>query len=253
MRDIVERTLTRYNMLNPSDKILVAFSGGCDSVSLCIVLMELGYDFAVAHVNHMIRKEAEHDEEFVVQFATRHNLVCHTTRIDVPRIAAEEKISIESAGRKARYEYFELLSKQFSYTKIAVAHNKNDSCETFLHNLFRGSGLGGLCGIVPVRGNIIRPIIEVDRKTIERYVAEKSETYVNDSTNSSLEYTRNRIRHAIMPQIAEINPNFMDNICNTMEIIRANYDYLMKSVSGIVEMKDGNAIIDKKTGLVGKI
>ncbi len=245
MLSTVEKTILKHCMINESDKILVAFSGGCDSVSLCLALMELGFDFAVAHVNHMIRKEAEHDEDFVVQFAARHNLVCHTTRIDVPLIAKERKISLESAGRMARYDYFDLLASQFSYTKIAVAHNKNDNCETFLHNMIRGSGLGGLCGIPPVRDNIIRPLIDVDRKTIERYVRQKNETYVTDLTNESVEYTRNRIRHTVMPHILEINPGFMDNLCKTMEILRSDNNYLVSCARNIVEKLKDRAVIDK--------
>ncbi len=233
----VLNTINEYNMLNKDDKVLVAFSGGCDSVCLCLALIEMGINFSVAHVNHNIRVEAKRDENFVVNFAKRYNLKCYIKSENVTEIAKKEKISLESAGRNVRYKFFEELCEKHDYNKIAVAHNKNDNCETFLLNLVRGSGLNGLTGISPVRGKVIRPLINVERSEIERFVEEKGESYVTDKTNFENDYTRNKIRNIIIPEFLTINENFINNISNTIKIANESVDFI-DSMAGMLIVND---------------
>ncbi len=245
MLEIVKNTISQNNMLGANDKVLVALSGGCDSICLSLVLMELGYNIAVAHVNHSIRQTASRDENFVMEFASRYNIPYHITKINIPEIAKQTKTSEETAGRTARYEFFEKICDEYGYTKIAVAHNLNDVCETFLMNVLRGSGIKGLCSIPKVRGRVIRPLINVSRQMLEQYVHSKGEEYVEDETNMLTEYTRNKIRHNVMPRLYEINPSFMKNMLRTVEILTEYSEYITNNAQNVVEKKKGISVIDK--------
>ena len=246
MLEIVRKTIAENNMLSKDDKILVALSGGCDSISLSLSLMELGYNIAVAHVNHCIRDTAERDENFVVDFATKYNIPFHITKINVPEMAKTLKISEESAGRKARYDFFEQICSEYGYNKIAVAHNLNDTCETFLMNLMRGTGIKGLCGIPKVRGKIVRPLIEVPRLVAEQFVKSRNEEYVEDETNMLTEYTRNKVRHNIIPEFLEINPKFMENLSRTAKILSEDSEFITKCAEDNVEKKKNFSMISKE-------
>ena len=245
MLEIVRKTIAENTMLRKDDKILVALSGGCDSVALSLSLMKLGYNIAVAHVNHSIRATAERDENFVVDFATKYNIPFHITKIDVPKIAENMKISVETAGRNVRYEFFENVCLEYGYNKIAVAHNLNDTCETFLMNLMRGTGIKGLCGIPKVRGNIVRPLIDVPRSAIEQFVKSHNEEYVEDETNMLTEYTRNKIRHNVIPLLTEINPKFMENVSKTSKILAEDSEFITKCAEDNVEKKKNYSIISR--------
>ena len=222
----------------------MALSGGCDSVCLCLVLKELGYEVGVAHLNHNIREEAKYDEQFVKEFAKRHGFECYVKSVDIKKVAAEEKISLESAGRKARYDFFEELLKEYSYSKIAVAHNKNDNCETFLLNLTRGSGLKGLTGIPVKRDKIVRPLLFTERKEIEKFVSEKGESFVTDKTNFENDYTRNKIRNIFIPQFLEINENFTEGLSNTIKIADESVKFLDSCAAPFVKTSGGEARIE---------
>ncbi len=244
MLNKVQKTINEYSLLEKGDKVLVALSGGCDSVCLCLALKELGCNVGVAHLNHNIRDDAKRDEDFVKEFAQRHNFECHVKSVDIVKLAEEEKISLESAGRNARYSFFEELCDKYSYNKIAVAHNKNDNCETFLLNLIRGSGLKGLTGIPVKRGNIVRPLINTDRTEIEKFVAEKGESFVTDKTNFENDYTRNKIRNIIIPKILEINDNFIDGLSNTIKIADESVKYIDLEAVKIIEFENDTAKIN---------
>ncbi|MBR4030614.1 MAG: tRNA lysidine(34) synthetase TilS, partial [Clostridia bacterium] len=175
----IEDTIKKYQMFSLKDKILVAFSGGCDSVCLALCLNKLGYNIALAHVNHGIRKTADNDEKFCVEFAKKLNIPIFISKPDVTKYALDNKISVETAGRILRYEFFYSLNE---YNYIATAHHKNDLAETVLQHLVRGTGCKGLTGIIPVRDNIVRPLIELDRAEIEDIVSSLNEEYCTDST-----------------------------------------------------------------------
>lgn len=219
MLDKVKKTISDNNMISENDKVLVALSGGCDSVCLCLVLKELDIDFSVAHLNHSIREEADSDQEFCENFATKLGVDFYSKKIDIPLVAKQKGISEEVAGRNARYEFFDNLCKEKDFSKIAVAHNLNDNAETVLLNLLRGSGLKGLCGIPKTRDNIIRPLIDVLREEIEEFVKSKNQDFVTDKTNFSDDYTRNKIRNNVINKLVEINPSALSNISKTTEIL----------------------------------
>ena len=228
MLDKVKKTISDNNMVSDDDKLLVALSGGCDSVCLCLVLKELKIPFVVAHLNHSIRDEADADEEFCRNFAKKIGVDFYSEKVDIPLIAKQDGISEELAGRNARYDLFYRLCKENSFTKIAVAHNLNDNAETVILNLLRGSGLKGLCGIPKTRDNIIRPLIDVSREEIEKYVESKKQDFVTDKTNFSDDYTRNKVRNNVINKLIEINPAALSNISKTTEILTSDDMYFEK-------------------------
>ena len=174
----VEKYMEQYHMIKRGDRIVLGVSGGADSISLFFVMVGLckkyNIDIVVVHVNHGIRGEdAKRDEEYVQRLCERHGVPFECVRVNIRELAKQEKMSEEEAGRKVRYEAFANVAKKYGCNKIAVAHNQNDVSETVLLNMFRGSGLKGLVGIEPVRGNVIRPLLCVKRSEIETYLLER--------------------------------------------------------------------------------
>ncbi|NLA77789.1 MAG: tRNA lysidine(34) synthetase TilS [Clostridiales bacterium] len=203
--------IRKYAMTAAGDRVIVGLSGGADSVSLLHFLNSnkalLNIEVCAAHVNHMIRgAEAQRDEDFVRRLCETQNVKLEVLHFDVPAESRRTGEGLEECGRRVRYEFFASLSDE--KTKIATAHNLNDSMETFIMNFCRGASLKGLCGIPPVRGNIIRPLVFTPRSEIEEYCAWNGLEYVTDSTNSDCEYTRNKIRSELIPVMLEINPSF---------------------------------------------
>ena len=213
-------------MLAPHDRVLAGVSGGADSVCLTLVLKELGYELAVAHVNHGLRGPAsDEDETFTATLAHRLALNFFTRRVLL--IGG----NIEAAGRDARKEFFNELVKQHGFTKIAVAHTRNDRVETFLLNLLRGAGSAGLASMPPVSETTIRPLIDISREEVEAYLAEQNQTFQTDASNFDLGLARNRLRHVVVPQIAsEFNPNLIETLSRTVEILEAE-DAWMRSLT----------------------
>lgn len=220
------------SMVNSGDAIVVGVSGGADSVCLLLALHELkdklGISRLVAvHVNHMIRgEEADEDEEFVRELCDKYKIEFISYHKDIPVYAAASKLTIEEAGRIFRYECFEKALEENACNKIAVAHNKNDLAETVIFNMIRGTGLKGMSGIMPVRGNVIRPILGMTRGNIEEYLARKEQNFRVDSTNSQLDYTRNKIRHVIFPAMEDINSGALKHICQIAEEAKRSYSFI---------------------------
>ncbi len=207
MIDKIKNTIKKYDMLSYDDRIAVAFSGGADSTALLDILHKEGYRVAAIHVNHMIRgAEADSDEEFCRQFCKARDIPFFCHRIDVPAEAKKSGEGLEEAARRLRYSAIEKTVGKQDITRVATAHHADDNAETVIFNIVRGSGAKGGCGIPPVRDIYIRPLIEVTRNEIATYCKEISLDYVTDSTNLSTDYTRNYIRHEIMPRLREINP-----------------------------------------------
>lgn len=197
-------------MINTGDRVVAALSGGADSVTLLNVLNSIKEKYNLtlyaAHLNHGLRgAEADNDEKFCKILCENYNIRLFVKHINVAALASEQKISEELCGRQERYSFFDSLSKELG-AKIATAHTASDNAETLLFNLCRGSSIAGAAAIPPKRGNIIRPLIELTRDDIEAFCEENSLAYVTDSTNLSDDYTRNKIRHNIIPVIKEINP-----------------------------------------------
>lgn len=204
------RAIERHQMLHPGDTVLVALSGGADSMALLHVLYELKEEYNIniiaAHFNHGIRgEEAKRDENFCVEVCENLGVQIFVGSADIPALAKENGLGVEECGRKERYAFFERTVPE---AKIATAHTLSDCEETFLFNLARGASLKGLGSIPPVRDNIIRPLIYCSRDDVEKYCADNAIPFVTDSTNLSDEYTRNGIRHNIVPQLKKINPSF---------------------------------------------
>ena len=246
MRNKVYNTVKKYNMINKGDTVLVALSGGADSVSLLHVLLSLKNEFdcriIAAHVNHMIRgEEAERDENFVRNLCDKFDVPLKTARINVPEISKQTGESEELCGRRLRYEFFNMTAPE---AKIATAHNLNDCAETFFLNLARGTGLNGLTGIPPVRENIIRPIIECERKETEQYCKENGLEFVTDSTNLSDNYTRNKIRHKILPVMNEINPSFFSVFLRNTDSLKDDMIYIDKRTDSAYNLIPDKTRID---------
>ena len=212
MRAEVLAWMQAQRMTEPGDTVVCAVSGGADSVSMLHVLLSLqdtlGIRVEAAHFNHHLRgAESDRDEHFVRQLCLEHRVTLHTVHFNTEQEAKERHISIEMAARELRYAWFEKTREACSAAVIAVAHHQDDSVETLLLNLIRGTGINGLRGIRPRNGHIVRPLLCLDRKEIVGYLESIGQAYVTDSTNLQDEYTRNKIRLNLLPMMQEINPS----------------------------------------------
>lgn len=213
----VEHYIKQEGLLDVNDKVLVALSGGADSVALLRLLLSLGYTCEAAHCNfHLRGKESDRDEAFVEELCRQHQITLHRIHFDTTGFAAEHGISIEMAARELRYNWFNELAATKNMNKIAVAHHRDDSIETLLLNLIRGAGLNGLLGIKPINSMVVRPLLCIGRKEIIDYLNEIEQPYVTDSTNLQDEYTRNKIRLNLIPLMEEINPSLKEGLTTTM-------------------------------------
>ena len=233
MINAVLKTIQKYNLISPKDKIVLGVSGGPDSLFMLDILnklkKELDIELVVAHINHKIRIEADEEEEFVKRFCEKIGVEFYSKRIEVEKYANNNKIGLEEAGRKVRYEFFEEVCNKTGASKIAVAHNKNDKVETMIMHMLRGSGISGLQGIQPKANKIIRPIIEIERKDIEKYCEEQNLEPRIDKSNQDNTYTRNKIRNIVIPYInQEFNPNFIETMTRLSELITEENAFLNK-------------------------
>ena len=206
MKNKILQTINKYNLIQSGDSIVIGVSGGPDSICLLHILnelkQELNFKIYVAHINHMIRKEADEETEYVKEFCKNIGVECFVKKINVVKIAKESKMGTEEAGRKIRYNFFEEVLKNTNSNKIATAHNNNDKVETIIMNILRGSGISGLKGLDPIRENkFIKPLIEVSREEIETYCEENKLNPKIDKSNSENIYTRNKVRNTVIPYI----------------------------------------------------
>lgn len=227
----VKDTVLQYNMLSDCNKIIVAFSGGADSTALLFSLKkletELGITVEACHVNHNLRgEESDNDQLFAENFCKKLNLPLHTISVNVKENKKKHQ-STEECARDLRYDFFERLAKEHC-AKIATAHTASDNAETVLINLTRGTALKGLCGIPPVRDYLIRPLINVTRQQVEEYCEENCLPFVTDKTNFSADYTRNRFRLEIIPEICKINPSFHSGISRMTAALSDDSRFLEK-------------------------
>ena len=230
-REKVFAYIKTHQMLQAGDRVVAGVSGGADSVCLLFLLLEwqkeCPIDIAVVHVNHGIREEAGEDARYVEKICADRKLPFFLTQADVRDRARREKCSEEEAGRRTRYEAFEDAAEKWGATRIAVAHNSNDRSETQLFHLFRGSGIRGLASILPVRDRIIRPILCLERWEIEEFLRQQGISYCKDATNDEDAYTRNRIRHHILPYAEQnIAKGCVSHMNQTAELLAETEDYL---------------------------
>ena len=212
----VQKFIEEKNLFTLKDKILVALSGGADSVALLRILLSLGYSCECAHCNfHLRAEESDRDELFVRTLCEKHSIPLHVIHFDTETYAKEHHLSIEMAARSLRYEWFEKLRKDREAAVIAVAHHRDDSVETFLLNLIRGTGIDGLKGIPHTNGHVVRPLLQASRDSILAYLQDIGQDYVTDSTNLQDEYMRNKIRLNVLPLMKELNPSVLETIQET--------------------------------------
>ncbi len=229
--DKVRCTIEKNGLISNGDRIICAVSGGADSVCLLHTMIALRseYDLKlyIANVNHLIRgKESDEDSNFVRAIAKASGIELFYREYDVVKIAAERKIGEEECGRVLRYEFFEEISKSLGGAKIATAHNLNDNAETVLFRLVRGTSAKGLCGIIPKRDNVIRPLLDVSRSEIEKYLKSNSLTWREDSTNSIPIYARNKIRLNVIPVLREISSSADEKIVSAAKFISEDSSFI---------------------------
>lgn len=211
--------IDQENILLPEQRVLLAVSGGIDSMVLADLFSNTGFDFGVVHCNFGLRgKDSDHDESFVADWAARHQKKYFSKRFDVNNLVNSGK-SIQMAARELRYAWFQELLKQHNYHFIATAHHANDSIETFLFNLSKGTGLKGLRGIMPRQGYIIRPLLFASRQQIEAYAHDHKIQWREDVSNATTKYSRNLIRHKVVPVLQSINPSLEATFLNTQKRI----------------------------------
>lgn len=235
----VKTTIKKYDLIKNGDNIVIGVSGGPDSMTLLNVLIklkkELNFKITVAHVNHMIREEAEEETKYVKNFCKENNIECFVKKEKVEELAKSNKIGTEEAGRTVRYAFFEEVLEKLNANKIATAHTANDNAETVLMNIIRGSGTAGLKGIEPIRENkFIRPLIECTRDEIEEYCENEHLEPKIDRTNSQNIYTRNKVRNMLLPYIKEnFNPNIITSLNRLSELAKQENYFFEKKVEEI--------------------
>lgn len=214
----VKDYIKKNNLLNSNDLYLVALSGGADSVALLLLLDEMGCQLHAVHCNfHLRGEESDRDERFCEQLCQQKNIPFHRIHFDTMTYAETHQVSVEMAARELRYRYFEQLRKDIGAAGVCVAHHRDDTVETVILNLVRGTGLRGLTGIQPKNGNILRPLLGVSRAEIEEYLRVKGQEYVTDHTNLETDVLRNKVRLQVIPLLRQLNPAVSENIQRTAE------------------------------------
>ena len=236
--------INRYNLIAEGDKVILALSGGIDSMVLAYLLLKTKVQFVAAHCNfHLRGEESDGDEKFVCEFAEKNGIHCFVKHFDTEKYAEENGISIEMAARKLRYAWFEELRQQLGYDKIAVAHHADDQAETFFINLLRGAGLNGLKGMKPQNGVIIRPLLWASREQIRKYAVENHIVWRDDHTNAESVYLRNKIRNQLLPTFDELQPEARQGLYKSLEHLAAEnelYRALLKEKLAQIVEREGD-------------
>lgn len=230
MKSVYE-LIDRYQMVKPGELVVCAVSGGADSMCLLDVMIkasaELGFKTAAMHFNHRLRgAQSDRDESFVGEYCKKRGITFYSGSGDVKEYARKKGMGIEEAARILRYAFFEETAAKADAARVATAHNACDNAETVIMNMARGSGLRGLCGIPPVRGIFIRPLLACTRDEILRYLSDNNIEHIEDETNFLPLYTRNRVRLNVVPQLLEIWPGFIGSVSENSELLRKDEDFL---------------------------
>jgi len=230
----------KYDMLPRSGIVLCAVSGGKDSMYLLEKMTELapdyGFEIRCAHFDHRLRgAESDRDRKFVEDYCAKRNIPCYIGFADVAVFAAENGMGTEEAARTLRYDFLEKTADEIGAARIATAHTADDNTETMLFNLSRGSGLKGLCGIPPMRGRIIRPMLRTTTEVVLQYLKEKDIPHIEDSTNFEDDYSRNKIRHNVVPELRHISSGFDENLIRCATLLREDEEYLALIAQNFVD------------------
>jgi tRNA(Ile)-lysidine synthase len=232
----IQQYIINKKLFSKENNLLLAISGGADSVCLFFALKELGYNVELAHCNFKLRgKESDEDEYFVRELANKYGVKYHVNSFETQKYASEQKISIQMAARDLRYKWFDELLAVNNLDFVITAHHKDDNVETFFINLIRGTGVNGLCGIKAKNKKIIRPLLEISRQEIESYLTKNKIKYRNDSSNSEVKYLRNKIRHQLMPLLKEMNPNIEQIITNEIFVLDGVSKVFQEQMTAIKE------------------
>lgn len=260
MKNKVLKTIQKYTLIENGDILVLGVSGGPDSITMLDILNEiknddkinLNFEIIVCHINHMIREEANEDEEYVKKYCNKKNIQFYSESIDVKKLANNNKTGVEETGRTVRYEFFNEICKKTNANKIAIAHNKNDKIETIIMNVIRGTGISGLKGIEAKRGKYIRPLIECERFEIENYCEQNKLNPRIDKTNFDNEYTRNKIRNVVIPYIKkEFNPNIIETIDRLSDVVNKEDLYIEEQMKKeykniLQEERNGQIVLNLK-------
>ena len=236
--------INRCHLIVEGEKIILALSGGIDSMVLADLLLKAKVEFVAAHCNfHLRGEESDGDEKFVCEFAEKNGIHCFVKHFDTEKYAAEQGVSIEMAARDLRYAWFEQLRQQLGYDKIAVAHHADDQAETFFINLLRGAGLNGLKGMKPQNGVIIRPLLWASREQIRKYAVENHIVWREDHTNAESVYLRNKIRNQLLPIFDELQSEARQGLYKSLEHLSSEnelYRALLKEKLAQIVEQDGD-------------
>jgi tRNA(Ile)-lysidine synthase len=246
MQQKVENYILKQHLLTRNGKIILGVSGGTDSVALLHILISLGYDCVIAHCNfHLRMVESDRDELFVRKLAKIYKIPYHSIHFETIKYADEHKISIEMAARDLRYNWFYDLLEKLNAQAIAIAHHADDSIETLLINLVRGTGLRGLTGITARNKNVVRPLLCCTRSELEDYLITHNLDHIEDSTNATSDYKRNKFRNEVLPLLTEINPSVRQTLYNSIEYLEGNLAIYQQAIEKIEE-----TIVYKQPGLI---
>lgn len=248
----VQQYISYHKLLSKQSKVIVGLSGGPDSMVLIHVLLQLGYECIAAHCNfHLRGEDSNNDEEFVVKWCKENSVSIDVVSFDTDAYATDKKISIEMAARDLRYNWFEKLRKRHDADTIAIAHHRDDSVETILINLIRGTGIKGLTGIPVKNKRIVRPLLSVSRNEIMKYLSTNNISYVTDLTNEEDIYTRNTLRLKVLPILETINPSVRNSIlttsANLQEVEKIYNNYISETLSEVLKDNRINIARLKKT------
>ena len=250
MLHTVKKYIDTNCSLADGSKVLVALSGGIDSVVLLDIMLQCGYQVHAAHCNfHLRGQESERDMTFVQNLCVQQRIPLYVKHFDTANYSNTHKVSVEVAARELRYEWFNELCVSQHFDAIAVAHHKNDQAETVIHNLVRGTGLKGLRGMLPQNGSIVRPLLCLTRKQIEQYAETRQLNFVSDSSNNSDDYQRNVIRHHVIPTLETLNPDVVNRIAENASNASDQWRLLEELVAGlnIVRQEDELTLLCKTT------
>lgn len=229
MIDSFRGFIREKKLFSANDRILLALSGGIDSMVMLDLFLKTGYRIGIIHCNFSLRgAESDDDEKFLKQIAARNKIGFYSRRFNTKAYAAEKKISVQMAARDLRYTFFEEIRREEGYHVIAVAHQLNDSAETLLFNLSRGTGITGLKGIPAKNGKIVRPFLFATRDRIHDYAVQHKLKWREDSSNNAIRYSRNYIRHKVIPHLLKLNPNFYNTVRRTLEQTESTENLLLK-------------------------
>jgi tRNA(Ile)-lysidine synthase len=253
----VLKFIRKYNMYLEEDRVLLGVSGGRDSMVMLDILHKLKnilkISIAVAHLNHSLRDSADEEEDFVEKECRKRNIPFYSKKVDVLKYAEENKMGVEEAARKIRYDFFNEIMEEKRYEKIAVAHYSKDLSETLLYRLSKGTGIYGVAGMLPIYKNVTRPILILNFEKLEKYVTINNVKYVIDESNYDTKYMRNKIRHEILPKFEEINIKYEEAFFRFAEItweyrncVENLFDERVNIIDGEYEINIMNDFFDKE-------